>query len=111
MKLWTAQYWYSGPDRLDITVKGQDPIGKAFAPTWDMVTKYKKGLLTDREYAQKYKKMMTDSCESNHEAWDWILTQEEVTIVCFCPKGAFCHRRLLAKMLVQLGAEYMGERE
>ena len=110
MKLWTAQYRYSGPDRLDITVKGQNPIGKAFAPTWDMVMGHKKGLLTDREYTQKYKKMMIASCADNFEAWDWILSQEEVTIVCFCPKGAFCHRKLLARMLIQLGATYMGER-
>lgn len=37
----TAQYRYSGNDRLDITVKGNDPIGKIFAPTWEMVRLYK----------------------------------------------------------------------
>jgi len=49
MQLWTAQYRYPGPHRLDITVKGRDPIGKMFAPTWDMVKQYKAtgGEITD----------------------------------------------------------------
>ena len=33
----TAHYRYSGPDRLDITVKGRSEDGKIFAPTWKMV--------------------------------------------------------------------------
>ena len=42
--LYTAQYRYPGMDRLDITVKGQDRFGKFFAPTWNMVSGFKKGV-------------------------------------------------------------------
>ena len=28
MRLYTAQYKYAGDDRLDITVKGKDPMGR-----------------------------------------------------------------------------------
>lgn len=110
MKLWTAQYRYSGPDRLDITVKGQNRIGKVFAPTWDMVKKYKSGEISNEEYIKLYKSLMIQRCATDFEAWDWILSQDEVTIVCFCKKNTFCHRYLLAKILVELGARYMGER-
>ena len=110
MRLWTAQYRYSGKDRLDITVKGNDPIGKAFAPSWDMVTRYKNGKITEKQYIEEYKIRMIKSCANNHEAWDWLLSQDEVTLVCFCKAGAFCHRKLLAKMLIQLGAIFMGEK-
>jgi len=36
LTVYTAQYRYSGLDRLDITVKGQDPFGRVFAlhGTW-----------------------------------------------------------------------------
>lgn len=34
LTVYTARITYTGPDRLDITRKGNDPIGVAFAPTW-----------------------------------------------------------------------------
>ena len=46
LKFYTAQYRYKGEDRMDITVKGQDPIGKMFAPTWAMVMGLKDGKLS-----------------------------------------------------------------
>ena len=55
MKLYTVQYRYFGPDRLDITVKGKNPTGKIFAPTWKMVMKTKSGEMTWEEYKQTYR--------------------------------------------------------
>ena len=48
--VWTAQYQYKGPDRLDITVKTGI---KAFAPTWEMVMKSKQGKLSEEEYTEQ----------------------------------------------------------
>jgi hypothetical protein len=42
--LYTARYRYSGNDRLDITVKGKDPIGRIFAPSRKMVMGSKEGI-------------------------------------------------------------------
>lgn len=56
MKLYTAQYSYSQNDRLDITVKGKDPVGRVFAPTWKMVMQSKEGRLSWDDYkSRKYR--------------------------------------------------------
>jgi uncharacterized protein YeaO (DUF488 family) len=108
LKVWTAQYKYEGKNRFDITVAtGVKP----FAPTWDMVSGYKDGKITEEEYTKQYMAKMRDSYNHRRDLWDWVIKQKELVLVCFCPAGAFCHRVLLANILVKLGAEYCGEIE
>ena len=106
MKLYTAQYKYAGDDRLDITVKGKDPIGHCFAPTWKMVM----GSISWGQYQQIYRELMQKSYRENLGVWNDILGRDEITLVCFCASGTDCHRHLLAGYLEKFGAEYMGER-
>jgi ribA/ribD-fused uncharacterized protein len=108
VKLWTAQYRYPGPYRLDITVKGQDPIGKLFAPTWDMVNKYKQNH-NEEEYMDLYKGMMYDSQLHNPQIWNDLLRRDYLVLVCFCKYGNFCHRHLLVAELIKKGVAYHGE--
>ncbi len=110
MKLYTAQYRYSGADRLDITVKGKDLIGKVFAPTWKMVMGSKEGKISWDEYKDMYKDLMRQSYREHRDAWDEVLSREEVTFVCFCKADNPCHRYLLAEYFSVLGADYRGER-
>jgi len=109
LEVWTAQYRYNGPDRLDITVKGQDPLGKYFAPSWEMVMKCKQGKISEEEYTRKYLNLMQKSKQEHPEAWEKLLSRKRVVLVCFCPPGAFCHRVILAKLLEKYGAVYKGE--
>ena len=112
LKIHTAQYRYSGPDRLDITIKGKDPVGKVFAPTWDMVLAYKKGKFKKDSYVLLYKKLMKKSRKENPEIWKKVLKRKRVTFVCFCKAGAFCHRVLLAEIFEKAGkGKYLGERK
>jgi uncharacterized protein YeaO (DUF488 family) len=111
MKVWTAQYNYKGRDRLDITVKGNDPLGKYFAPTWEMVWGYKLGKITEEEYTKKYKTLMFLSYKEHKDKWEELLSKEEVTLVCFCAPGKFCHRTVLAEALSAFNVEYIGERK
>ena len=108
LRLWTAQYRYNGPDRFDITVKGG--ANMAFAPTWEMVRKYKSGGLSEAQYTAMYIAAMNESICNYKEAWDTLLSMDEATLVCFCPAGTFCHRHILAQILERLGARYLGER-
>ena len=107
VKLYTAQYRYSEEDRLDITVKGKDPIGRVFAPTWGMVMEYK----DNNKYITAYHNYMISSYRRYRNIWDEILSRDVVTFVCFCKPFSFCHRYLLAEYFSKLGAEYIGERE
>lgn len=106
LKVYTSQYRYSGNDRLDITVKSGD---KTFAPTWKMVIGHKRCSMSNELYIELYLQLMRKSYKKYKAKWQELLNQETVTLVCFCGKGNFCHRYLLANILVKLGAEYCGE--
>ncbi len=105
VEIWTAQYRYSGPDRLDITAGG----GTAFAPSWGLVREYKGGYISEKEYEKKYRRAMARSFRERKKEWAEVLQRDRVVLVCFCPHGAFCHRVLLAQILERRGGHYCGE--
>lgn len=114
MELYTVQMarGRGDPDLLDITIRGQHPVGKHFAPTWKMVMDHKKktfGHMADTMYTVDYHTMMLASYYANYHVWQMILHKPRVVLMCFCPTGAFCHRHLLVEYLVKLGATYKGE--
>lgn len=106
VKVYTSQYAYKGKDRFDITVKTGD---RAFSPVWDMVMKHKSGEYSDEQYTDLYLKRMRYSFKKYAEKWTDLLSKDEITLVCFCAPNKFCHRYLLADILVKCGAMYMGE--
>lgn len=113
LTVYTAQYNYKGPNRVDITVKSAEPPWKVFAPTWDMVNTY---LASPRDkkaaqiYTMEYDKIVLKAFMYNNKTLtDLIHSDETRVLVCFCKAGAFCHRILLAVHLASLGAKYKGE--
>ena len=108
VKIYTAQYRYGGDDRYDITVKGG--TSRAFAPTWKMVMDYKSGAITKEQYTELYLAQMTKSRSIYPGEWEALLNMDQATLVCFCRLGAFCHRYILANILTNLGAKYLGDR-
>ena len=103
--VYTSQYNYRGKDRIDITVKGQNPDWKAFAPTWAMVMGFKKGEITESQYITKYNDILSNVKEN---VWDELLSLGQITLVCFCKRESFCHRDLLAIYLSKRGINYKG---
>lgn len=97
--VYTAQYRYAGYDRFDITVKGQDPMGLHFAPTWNMVSDHKNGIITDQQYIDQYIPILNDV--PTH-VWDWFFGAPTRTLVCFCPETAFCHRNIIVHHLKKI---------
>ena len=105
-------YSYKGDDRLDITVKGNDPIGKIFAPTWKMVNDYRSNYRKvdiRSKYIRDYHNLMLKSYKEHRGIWENILSRDRVTFVCYCKPG-FCHRFILKDYFVKLGAIYGGEK-
>ena len=94
--VWTAHRDYPGDSRIDIS-KG--PFGP---PTnidpnedWEL-------------FVDTYWKMMRVSYKNN-AIWKVILDSNKVVFTCSCQSNARCHRSILAKIFVKLGAVYMGE--
>lgn len=111
IKIATSQYRYSGLGRLDVTVKGKDPLGKIYAPTWDMVSGIKAGVLTETDYTIRYRELMRKRYFNNYEQWvkPLLSNPELIVLICFCGPDKFCHRHLLAdymsKVAKALGIE------
>lgn len=113
MRIYTAQYRYAGADRFDVTVKGQDPLGKFFAPTWNMVMGVKNGTMTEHDYVMQYAQIAVKAL-TNPDLVTKVLQRfgDEMTLVCFCKNGSFCHRYLLAAAFAAVPhfGSYIGER-
>ena len=110
LKIWTSSIkTFRGQNGLDVSVKGGDPIGRIFAPTWRIVIGVKQGTLTERDYELEYHRLMLESYSQHRDVWDSLLAKDEVVLLCYCKKGAFCRRLLLAQYLQKLGGDYCGE--
>jgi uncharacterized protein YeaO (DUF488 family) len=118
LTIYTARISYGGADRLDVTARGYTPETKPFAPTWALLRPYldkrKAGVLTESdwdEYAARYTREMRHTYSACREAWDALLARDVATLCCYCTHPTQCHRYVLARILVKLGAAYAGERE
>ena len=98
--LYTGHYRCGTKDRTDVTVKGQDPMGKFFAPTWPMVMGVKNGTMSKDKYVELYVDMLKNKTPIN--AWDWFFSVETRTLVCFCAKDDFCHRNIIVNYCLQV---------
>ena len=80
----------------DITVKSGD---KQFSPEWPWLMAYKNKLIDEAAYTCLYEQKMIANLDSAPASWDALIEMDEVILVCYCKKGAFCHRHLLVDML------------
>jgi hypothetical protein len=109
------------PDYLDVSLQGNRRrlhrgIGIYFAPSphllYPFLTKRKHRGLTDADwaaYAEAYRNEMRQSYRDHRSAWLELLSWQRVILLCFCTDPEQCHRRVLAEILVKLGAEDRGE--
>ena len=120
MKLYTAQFRYPGPDRIDVT-RGSGKAGEhiVLAPSWgllDLALKKIRYASSDverdrlwEEYKVRYTEEMRVSYREHRPVWEALLAREQACLVCYCANVDRCHRGLLADILVKLGAQYLGE--
>lgn len=95
-------------DKLDTTIKSGVGFGKQFAPTWDLVMRHKRGEISDQEYTDGYLILMRERYAINRQMWHrWIRDTESVTLCCYCASGKFCHRHILADVVLLKIAAYM----
>jgi uncharacterized protein YeaO (DUF488 family) len=117
LRIRTARVSYRGPDRLDVTRKSGCHLGRAFAPSWKLLGPFlaerRAGIaLTDErwaEYVAGYTAEMRASYRANPERWRDLIRRERATLVCYCTDPNRCHRRVLAGLLVSIGAIDEGE--
>lgn len=114
LAVWTARISTKDSDAFDVTRKSGNPT---FAPSWKIL-----GPMLDirrvgrkateeewRNYARDYFEEMRASYRSDPTPWKTLLAKERVVLTCYCTNAFRCHRTLLGKFLVKLGAEFFGE--
>jgi uncharacterized protein YeaO (DUF488 family) len=110
---------YVGPDALDISRGSGGGAGDPFAPSRALLNAANacKRRLRGRDqdldflfawYRELYVEEMRDSYRRHYAAWRALLARPSVVLCCYCG-SARCHRRLLADILVRLGAVDGGE--
>ena len=125
MTVWTAQYRFDGPGRLDVTRQGRDPLGVQLAPSLDLLVPYKRALRARgfsrvrwAAYVAAYTAEMRASYRA-HDGWRALLERAAggVVLVCFCPVVDRCHRGVAANLLaaasrgtIALGGEVRARR-
>lgn len=72
----------------------------AVAPTWDLVDRYKKGIITPSEYKEEYVDYLS-SVDLNSVVAT-LQKLERVVLLCYEKPGDFCHRHLLAEKLSEV---------
>ena len=110
MQITTGRIW-DGPrlERegwkvLNITVKSGTGVGRLFAPTWPMVMGWKRGDLDEEGYTDLFVPHMRESYRRHQNEWHQLLqNHEKIALLCYCKKGAFCHRHLVKEMLRKVG--------
>lgn len=87
---------------LDITVKGSGGLGRNFAPTWEMVLGHKRGEVSDAEYTKRYFAILDAlPVDTFRRLYRFGQKTGEITFLCYCPDGSFCHTYLLMDYLVR----------
>lgn len=85
---------------LDVTRKSGMPT---LAPPWELVRNYKAGRIDEAAYERVYRRLMEQSQVEHFVVWDGLLEEgvdgKVLCLLCYCPRGAFCHRLVLAQIL------------
>jgi len=111
MDLYTIQMgrWRKAKERdiplLDTTIKSATDYA-FLAPTWEMVTQYKAGRLSEQEYKTLYYEVIHSRWVENPEPFLALLRLPTAAIACYCAAGHFCHRLLLVAILTKIAAKF-----
>lgn len=91
---------------VDTTVKSGD---KRLAPAWDFLMEYKNSAKTPGDkvvYRRQYLSKISAMYKTTPEVLLNLLKGEELILLCYCPAGEFCHRRILREILIHIGTKY-----
>lgn len=91
---------------INVSSKG-NPV---FSPTYDMVVDLRDGKITEEQYINMYCELMQKSSQKHKKEWWDLLHKKEIVLKCYGEITAqHSPRFLLANILTQLGATYIGE--
>lgn len=97
-----AQRRYAVGIAVDITVKSATGLGIALMPTWDIVMGVKRGNITHDGYTERYLELLRYRYNAERHLFDELLQINQLTLMCYCKPGAFCHRHIAVNVLERI---------
>jgi len=84
---------------------------KKLAPTWKLLSAYKKGYIDDAEYETAFREQLDklNPYDVLHELKELVGEDVEPVIMCHCGKDKFCHRHIVAEWLFETTGEQVDE--
>jgi uncharacterized protein YeaO (DUF488 family) len=101
--IYTSNYARSGKYSLSYAISVKPPDwyeGKCLpqlAPTWELVTGIKRGIITEEEYSTRYINLLISRKYDPQKIVDAL--PDNTRLLCYESAGEFCHRRVLAKWI------------
>lgn len=75
------------------------PLIECLRPTQELVYGIKYRGWTDEQYDNGYRKLLAFRWNAVRAWLDSLTPDMDCTLVCYCRRGVYCHRHLIAKML------------
>lgn len=105
MRLATAQMHWGKKVKADyLVIDTTTKSGLDFlAPGWDIVKRVKEDASYSDEYTRIYLNRLRQRYRENPEQFHELCrSPQPVLLLCYCPKGKFCHRHLLVDVFKNL---------
>ncbi len=107
LDVYTARASYKGDDRVDVSANGGFFI---FVPPKQLLFDYRFGKITENKFQKAYFECLRSSYVNHRHAWDNLLTNPRIVLVCNCnADDKSCHRFVIIDFLKKLGAAYKGK--
>lgn len=65
----------------------------------EMVWAYRYKGMSEQEYTRLYFKLLSDRWEAVRPWLKSLEPAEDITLLCFCREGQFCHRKLIGRVI------------
>lgn len=80
---------------------GALPLVECLRPTQEMVYGVKYRGWSDKRYETVYRALLRSRWPDVRTWLDTLRPEEDVTLLCYCRPGVYCHRHLIARMLAR----------
>ena len=78
------------------------PVYTPLQPGWGLVNAWKRHEITDDEYEAMYRMNILSKLDKGTVINDlYNLVKDVPVLLCWCKKGTFCHRYIVAKWLME----------
>lgn len=74
---------------------------KCFAPSWDIFSSWKSGLISNEEYIERFKNEIlgTLTIKAKISLKVWFGVNKNVVLLCYEKSDDFCHRHIVAEWI------------